>query len=492
MVRLGESGLTLGDIDLGELDAEADTDLPKYFVRTPYVEEAVAGRASLFLGRKGSGKSGVFTQLPRLLHEADRAVEVLRVTPDQYAWSALKQYSELGLLPEQAHTNAWKFSLGVELAVAIVNGPRPDAPDAARAYDDLRKFVADNYGGGSSSLTASARSLIRGLKSINLSAFGFGVGLSKGGDAEPITPAVTGALFEKAEAVLRDRGFLIAADRLDESWDGTLDSQSLLIGLVKAAKDLNNSFGLSADDTGLRVISFLRSDIYDSLRFDDKDKHRATEELLVWTADELRTMLTLRLPDGVSADDLFEPGEMRGSIAPFNYIVKRTFLRPREIIQFVSLCIKVAGHTATEISKDHIRQAEERYSSWKVDDLRQEFSKVLPHFERLLECLRQQVHRYDAVEELSELIAEKEPDVVAELGNRRILEILFESSVIGIRVGDSGSARFRSEDSNLALPSSGAVYVHQGLYKGLNIREARRGEGAPSKNEQDEAIEGVA
>jgi len=193
----------------------------------------------------------------------------------------------------------------------------------------------------------------------------------------------------------------------------------------------------------------------------------------VWTPEELATMLTRRLPGGVSADELFEPGEMRGSIAPFNYIVKRTFLRPREVLQFVGLCLQVAGKGATEIKKDDIRRAEERYSTWKVDDLRQEYSKVVPHIARLLECLRQGFHRYDAIEDLSALIAVKEPALVEELGPRRILEILFEASVIGIRPRNSGSPRFRSEDSNLSLPSSGAVYVHQGLYRGLNIREAR-------------------
>lgn len=54
------------------------------------------------------------------------------------------------------------------------------------------------------------------------------------------------------------------------------------------------------------------------------------------------------------------------------------------------------------------------------------------------------------------------------------METLFEYSVIGVRLGDAGSTRFKAEDSELVLPRSGAVYVHQSLYKGLNIRETRR------------------
>ena len=48
---------------------------------------------------------------------------------------------------------------------------------------------------------------------------------------------------------------------------------------------------------------------------------KALRGLRIW----LREMVNGRLPDKVSVDDLFETGEMRGSIAPFNYIVKRTF-----------------------------------------------------------------------------------------------------------------------------------------------------------------------
>ena len=181
-----------------------------------------------------------------------------------------------------------------------------------------------------------------------------------------------------------------------------------------------------------------------------------------------------RLPKGLAVDALFEAGEMRGSIPPFNYIVKPTFLRPREVLQFLDECQRKAGRQAIEITKDDIRAAEERYSKWKVDDLRQEFAKVFPDFGRLLECLRQQVHRYDSLEELEALLRERDPDLVARHGGRRLMETLLEYSVIGVSIANQGSTRFRAEDSEFTLPSAGAAYIHQSLYRGLAIREARR------------------
>ena len=84
-------GRTLADIDLGSVDAEADRRLSEYFVKTPYVESALAVRRSHYLGRKGSGKSALFSQLARLFQEKGIRTQVLQLTPDQYAWNALRQ-----------------------------------------------------------------------------------------------------------------------------------------------------------------------------------------------------------------------------------------------------------------------------------------------------------------------------------------------------------------------------------------------------------------
>jgi hypothetical protein len=164
---------------------------------------------------------------------------------------------------------------------------------------------------------------------------------------------------------------------------------------------------------------------------------------------------------------------MRGSILPFNYIVKRTFLRPREVIQFLSECIHRAGKESTEIKKDQVREAEERYSYWKVEDIKQEYRRLYPEFENILEALRQGTHRYDTLEEFENFLRARLPKQVEELGMRKMVELLFNASVVGVRLGGSGQPRFRCEDSDLILPAAGAVYVHQSLYRGLNIREKR-------------------
>ncbi len=377
-------------------------------------------------------------------------------------------------MPEHAHTNAWKFTLIVEVTAALLAVDEAWRGEAQNAITVLRKFLVDNFGQVNPGLLKSASSILKGMNSFNLSAFGFGIGVDRDQPQMMLTPAVISQLVDLLESVVRQRDVVVALDRLDDSWDGSEESKSLLIGLLKASKDLNDRLGGRGGQPGLRVDVFLRSDIYDELHFDDKDKHRQLEESVIWSPDLLREMVSRRLPPDVSVDELFESGDMRGSISPFNYIVKRTFLRPREVLQFLDECQRKAAPGATEITKDDIRAAEERYSKWKVDDLRQEFEKTFPDFGRLLECLRQQVHRYDSLAELEGVLRERDPALVEEHGTRRLIEILFDYSVIGIRIANQGSTRFKAEDSELMLPSSGAAYVHQSLYKGLAIRETRK------------------
>lgn len=482
MASLSELRLTIGDVDLGGFDAESDYKLADDFVRTAYVDHALQGRQTLLLGRKGSGKSALFRQLPRLVKESHLDYTVVQLTPDNYAWAALRQYREQGLLPEHAHTNAWKLTLAIEVAGVLVSLERAWLPGAESDIDLLKKFITDNFGQLSleKNLLSTATKVVKGLPAFNLSAFGFGVGFNKDSpERQPLTPSVIDVLLDHLCNPLGEVPILVGLDRLDDSWDGSSESCTLLIGLLKAVKDINDRFFSVSERPILRIVTFLRSDIYDGLRFDDKDKHRQTESNILWDLDLLEKMLEARLPVGATVREVFEEGLMRGNVAPFSYIVKRTFLRPREILQFVDLCIRNTDKKATYVSKDTIRDAEDTYSAWKLDDLKQELSKTSPLFESLVEALRQEVHRYDSVEELLTLLRSKVPGVLQQLGERPSLELLFDASVIGIRVGGAGSTRFKSDDPDLRLPLSGAVYVHQSLYRGLSIVEARRAGALP-------------
>lgn len=84
-------------------------------------------------------------------------------------------------------------------------------------------------------------------------------------------------------------------------------------------------------------------------------------------------------------------------------------------------------------------------------------------------------HRYESVEELVALIEDKAGALLDPPGitGRSLVEKLFNYSVIGIRINDAGRYRFKSEEPELTLPASGALFIHQSLHKGLNIIEKK-------------------
>jgi hypothetical protein len=476
----------IGDIDLGASDAEADKRLGEYFVTTPFVEEAMSGRRTLFLGRKGSGKSAVFRQFPMLIEEAGRQVGVVPVTPDQYAWAALKDYQEQGQSQQAAHRNAWKLTLAVQIASHLTSLNYSAHSDAENAAAALRGFLEQNFGEPTLSFGRATR-VLTGLKQFNLTALGFGGGFARddGPDID-VTPDVINKLFDLIEACVQEAGVVVLLDRLDEEWDGSPEAQGLLVGLLMAAKELNDRFGLSQEDVGLKILVFLRSDVYAGLRFDDKDKHRPTEQPLTWTSEQLREMVEKRLPTGLKVEDLFEAGDMRGRVKPFEYVVMRTFLRPREVLQFLEECIRRTPRDAELILKDSIREAEEQHSRWKVEDLKQEFLRVYPELNDLLDVLQQEYHRYESMDDLVELVRKATPELLEQRTGRELLEILFETSVIGFRLRDSGSVRYKSENLELLLPAEAAVYIHQSLRKGLNVVERRSRGGRQSDGDDDD------
>ncbi|MFW2971352.1 P-loop ATPase, Sll1717 family, partial [Serratia marcescens] len=418
-MKLEKLGIKVKELRFGSVDAEADKRLSDYFINTPQVEQALKFNSAHFLGRKGSGKSSIFTQLPRLAKiKYGDAVLVSLMTPDQYAWGALKEYKEQGLLPEQAHCNAWKFAIAVNAAYEVIarthNFRNNESKDA---FSRVNKFVGDNFGKQAPTTLNTVKKLITGLESFNLEAFGFGIGFQKNNPSVPLTPQIIDILLDDIDVICSEIGIMIATDRLDDSWDGSDDAKSLLIGLLKATKEINDKYS-DEGGKGIHIVTFLRSDIYQGLEFDDKDKHRAIEEEITWTSELLKDMVDARLPENVKIEEIFEDGDMRGSITPFNYLVKRTFLRPREIIQFLQECQKRSGTNDFQISKDTIRAAEERYSAWKLDDIKLEYRRLFPEFSTLLEALRQTQHRYNSTDDFMKTLETKVPDLCTKFTSR--------------------------------------------------------------------------
>ena len=96
-----------------------------------------------------------------------------------------------------------------------------EAKDAIRT---LKKFLSDNFGTLRPGLTTTATKFIKGVTDFNLEAFGFAAGLSRSPHtAQPLTPALLDKLIELLGVVTKERGIILALDKLDDSWDGSTE-----------------------------------------------------------------------------------------------------------------------------------------------------------------------------------------------------------------------------------------------------------------------------
>lgn len=475
----------LRDYDFGELAAESDDRLINYFVVTPVAETILTKKIGTVLGRKGSGKTALFRQAEELLarHDLD-AVKVIRLNMDDHAWGAFADFQKLGLSVEHAATVSWELALLLQLAAHVAAEPQSGwSKPASRDAYVLHQFIADNFGEVTPQLPKSSK-LIGQVQSLKVGAFGSGIeaAFKSGQEPRELAPALTDAITQHLVAPLQDSAWLILLDQLDESWDGSESKKDLLVGLLKAVKRINDNFGWRTDPIrGARAIAFLRTDINDSLRFDDKDKHRSSQIEISWTHEQLREMVQTRVAVA-EADELFDTRttQRKGRIpkASFNYLVSRTFMRPRDLIQFL-IELQKDNPVDSTISKKSVEETERTYSRDKVDDLRNEYRKAAPWVDDALDALKQGPNKFDSRAELEAHLAAKTPE--ARLAATAIKNVdglvdwMIETSILGaaLRKVATETIKFRCEGDPVSLEGDSTAWVHPALFAGLSLYEPR-------------------
>jgi hypothetical protein len=170
---------------------------------------------------------------------------------------------------------------------------------------------------------------------------------------------------------------------------------------------------------------------------------------------------------------------MRGTQHKFKHMASRTYLRPRDMIQFSNCCLlqaRTAG--ASLIENRHIAAARPAYSQYLVGELEDEMSEAVPYWPRLLDVLRRIHHLRFTPVEFAESYRALRVGKAAKVDATESLEALFRFSVIGFTktggAGYGGSAvAFRYRDPLLNFdPAARSLHVHVGLKEALELIEA--------------------
>jgi hypothetical protein len=469
----------------GDGSAEDDDAVLSYFIKTEAVDQIESGQSYVVIGRKGSGK----TALVKYFSQPHNGYISESPSLRDYPWNLHSRRKNLGASDIESYVSSWRFLIAVKANSALIRAKgvklQTDSQIAAR------DFLQDNYGGVNPNLRdiLAPKRIKVTKKIISPQIAGFSLGGVEIEDAQGGVSSeldiLTDALLLNAETIAgqtRVGHVDLHFDELDQGLS-TLDQKhrEMITGLILASRSIRNRGGSMGV---VRPVCYIRTDIWDELSFSDKNKiSQSSAVTLEWDSDTLLDMINERIKVklGVSKSwiDLDDESLIRGKQSKWSHIVSRTFLRPRDVIQFLNCALSVAIKAVPSsdfFDNDDIQKARTPYSRYLKQELDDEIG---PHWPQWSEALQ-------ACSELSRLTFSK--DRFIEVYNRRrsqangasaeeALELLYSYSVIGYRqgIGSGGSGWvFQYTDPDAGWDNGAKSFkVHLGLKEFAKLREDR-------------------
>ena len=478
---------------LGHPDALQDYTLMEYFVPTKEYDDAIAARRSVFIGRRGSGKSANFLAVTTELQENPNTI-LITIAPDDFELERMGGFldDEYAIAhPDLVYQTAWNYVflteivrvLG-ELTLRLYSSPN----------DLTRTSLFNFYQRESENLHLDfGTRLINKLKDLSI----IQTDMSADEKRQKIEETVLQLRHNKVSQLLRDfaKGekisYYIAVDDLDKHWrPESKESIGLLLGLLAEVDKLQRYFQGS-----LKIVLFLREDIYEVLLHHDAELPKRNLLRMQWTVSNLKHVVAERIAAGASAKNEDDDATWSSVFCPHvrnqitnDYIVSRTLPRPRDILDFCQKAIDQAQRNGHDIvTAEDVLDAEAEFSESLFRSICLEYRTVYPKLEDvLLEFVEARyIMGWKEFEELGHTILARHRKIIDTWYGVDNPDIHYLSSVL-FRIGFIGFAQsgrqFRlfadgrsfRETWSLVRPAP-QVEIHSAFHRVLEIKV----EGAP-------------
>lgn len=393
----------LKGLQLGEPIAEHEVDrlVQDYFLETKPYREALEGNRSLFVGRKGCGKTANFLKLSAELKKDKRNL-VCVIKPVAYELEGilevLKRYRERDA-KGFAIESLWKFLLYTEMAKAVY------------------ERIAAQTGGAS---TVEEEAFIRSIKEDeSLITDEFSVRLERalqrmldskpsGDGSEAKRVAISEALHQGvlkklksalSKALVPYKRVAVLIDNLDKAWDKQADLGSLaefLFGLLGATNRVGTDLAqheAKRPGANITLTVFLRSDIFDQIRGVAREPDKIQYSRLSWDDSEaLMRVLEERFIN--SHEGMLNAAELwTRYVCPTvqgtetrKYLLETILPRPRDLLYFVKAALSTAINRGHGIIEElDIVEAERQYSQFAFESMLVESNHAeSPLFEKVV------------------------------------------------------------------------------------------------------------
>jgi len=301
------------------------------------------------------------------------------------------------------------------------------------------------------------------------------------------------------------RPYYVTIDMLDEDWA----DDRIKFKLIRSLIDVVNRFKQLSN---VKVVLAIRHDLlYKVLHLEtiagfQEEKYKALYLNLKWEKSELEKIVQYRInklikhhytKGDVSFKDVF-PAHV-DTKDTFDYMLERTFFRPRDIIVFVNECLELCTGKP-RITATIIKEAENNYSAERLQSLSNEWSIILPdlmHTSRLLYGLKD---HFEVRIITQDFLAGKFEEIVFSLNEQStdpitkslyslysaksanfdsvrnyILREFYAIGLIGIKTGPTDSTSW-TRTNNLTRLEAGqirptsTVFIHPMFFRALGVR----------------------
>ena len=420
----------------------------------------------LYLGEEGNKKQNLFTKLGQTIRVGSKA--------DKARKKALEYFDN------------WSEEFWEHSEHRITNITKA-------LEDNLRKELGADYKGllanysktkinsqtESSEIKSKAESVISKLQAADLI---------------KITDILSKDVFNNTQ-----RKYFILIDDLDKEWVSQQVAYDLIGALIEVIKEFQQKF------TGVKIIIALRENLHNIIFSGKQHRGGQREKItplylnLTWSSQELHQLIDNRLSElsgnKINLDEIFH--NSKNKKASFNYIIERTYLRPRDLISFFNKIIEEANNKS-HFNGGMVKRAEPSYSTERLQALEDEwydnFGEINKVYKFLigmndgfnLKNVKEDPFAEILVEEssLSKLKGELY-DIAHSWRNSKssaanfktfkcgVLFILYRIGIIGIKKDASTKTLFfYDKDANITLKdfnNDSKIYVHKSLYSALNI-----------------------
>jgi hypothetical protein len=394
-------GTELRSVRLGEAVAEnEESSLGNYFVETGSFLEVLEDRVTVFIGRKGTGKTANMLRATERLREDARNLVVV-IKPYGYELTGLlrvlKRFTDRdteGYLVE----SLWKYLLYSEIAIAAANefAARPPAVVFGTPAQELLDYVNDPANGLTEEFAVRLERAVEGLQEVGDEG---SIENARRGIAERLHEGTLQALRGLLGRALADRRRVaLLVDNLDKAWDKSGDVDELakmVLGLLVAIGGLARDFRRRDHwrrPVPVSLCVFLRSDIYTYVARVAREPAKIPVSNIVWSNPEL-LLRVIEQRYVAGRDNGADPSEVWdrffsshvGMIPARDYILSRILPRPRDIVYFCNEAIIAAinsGHATIE-GQDVLR-AEKIYSEFAFEAILVENGITVMQLEQVL------------------------------------------------------------------------------------------------------------